>query len=53
MAKDAAQTGTLRLVLPFLPVGAALFCIQLDFFSLSLALPSMAADLGTTVTDLQ
>ena len=44
---------TARLTLPFLPVGAALFCIQLDFFSLSLALPTIAADLGTSVTDLQ
>uniref|UniRef100_UPI0015F05791 MFS transporter n=1 Tax=Pseudonocardia pini TaxID=2758030 RepID=UPI0015F05791 len=44
---------TFRLVLPFLPVGAALFCIQLDFFSLSLALPAIAADLGRTPTDLQ
>jgi MFS family permease len=37
----------------FLPVGAALFCVQLDFFSLSLALPSIAADLGTAATNLQ
>lgn len=29
---------TLRSTLPFLPVAGALFCIQLDFFSLSLAL---------------
>ncbi len=35
-----AATGTTREVVQFLPVGAALFCIQLDFFSLSLALPS-------------
>jgi len=46
-------TGTLRLTAPFLPIAAALFCIQLDFFSLSLALPTIAADLGTSVTDLQ
>jgi len=44
---------TARLVRQFLPVGAALFCIQLDFFSLSLALPSIAADLGTSTTNLQ
>jgi MFS family permease len=44
---------TLRLTVPFLPVAAALFCIQLDFFSLSLALPTIADDLGTTVTNLQ
>jgi MFS family permease len=45
--------GSARGVVRFLPVGAALFCIQLDFFSLSLALPSIAADLGTATTNLQ
>lgn len=44
---------TLALAAPFLPVGLALFCIQLDFFSVSLALPSIADDLGTTTTNLQ
>lgn len=44
---------TARLTLPFLPVAAALFCIQLDFFSLNLALPTIAEDLATPVTDLQ
>ncbi|MGY1609516.1 MFS transporter [Geodermatophilus sp. SYSU D00700] len=44
---------SLRSAIPFLPVGGALFCIQLDFFSLSLALPTIAADLGSTTTDLQ
>jgi MFS family permease len=43
----------MRLTAPFLPVGAALFCIQLDFFSLNLALPTIAADLGTTIPNLQ
>jgi MFS family permease len=38
---------------PFLPVGAALFCIQLDFFLLAFALPSIARDLHSTTTDLQ
>jgi MFS family permease len=33
--------------------GGGLFCIQLDFFSLGLALPTIAVELGTTVTDLQ
>jgi MFS family permease len=46
-------TGTLRASLPFLPVAAGLFCIQLDFFSLGLALPTIAAELGSTVTNLQ
>lgn len=45
--------GTMRLVSPFLPVAAALFCIQLDFFSVNLALPTIAADLDTTTTNLQ
>src|SRR3954451_7996728 len=49
----ALPTATLRTSLPFLPVAAGLFCIQLDFFSLGLALPTMATDLGTTVTNLQ
>jgi len=40
------------MALPFLPVGAALFCIQLDFFALNLALPTIARDLGRTSTDL-
>lgn len=49
----APSTATLRTATPFLPVAAGLFCIQLDFFSLGLALPTMALDLGTTVTNLQ
>ncbi|WP_328305046.1 MFS transporter [Actinomycetospora sp. NBC_00405] len=49
----ALPTATLRASLPFLPVAAGLFCIQLDFFSLGLALPTIAVDMGTTVTDLQ
>ena len=44
---------TLRLTAPCLPIAAALSCIQLDFFSLSLALPTIAVDLSTSVTDLQ
>lgn len=34
-------------------VALGLFCIQLDFFALGLALPTIATDLGTTTTDLQ
>ena len=30
-----------------------LFCVQVDFFALSLALPSMAVDFNKTTTDLQ
>jgi MFS family permease len=48
-----ATRNVVRLAAPFLPVAGALFCIQLDFFSLSLALPTIAADLGTTATNLQ
>jgi EmrB/QacA subfamily drug resistance transporter len=33
--------------------GLAMFAIDLDFFSLNLALPDMAKSLGTTTTDLQ
>jgi MFS family permease len=40
-------------VLDFAPVALALFCIQLDFFALGLALPVIADELGTTTTDLQ
>ncbi len=49
----SSTPSTMRLTAPFLPVGAALFCIQLDFFSLNLALPTIAADLGTTIPNLQ
>jgi len=49
----ASPSVTWRGFAPFLPVAAGLFCIQLDFFSLGLALPTIALDLGTTVTDLQ
>ncbi|WCO66973.1 MFS transporter [Iamia majanohamensis] len=45
--------GALRLARPFLAVGMARFCVQLDFFSLNLALPTIARDLGSSVTDLQ
>ncbi|MUL68331.1 MFS transporter [Mycobacterium sp. CBMA 234] len=34
-------------------VSTALFCVQLDYFAMNLALPRMAADLGSTTTDLQ
>ncbi|NYF16900.1 MFS family permease [Microbacterium sp. AK009] len=42
-----------RSTLRFLPVGVALLCVQLDFFSLGLALPSIASAFGSSVTDLQ
>lgn len=34
-------------------VSTALFCVQLDYFAINLALPRMAVDLGSTATDLQ
>jgi len=34
-------------------VSTALFCVQIDYFAMNLALPHMAADLGSSVTDLQ
>lgn len=49
----AGQPSTARVTLQFLPVAAALFCIQLDFFSLNLALPTIGRDLGRAPTDLQ
>ncbi len=39
--------------LQFGSVALALFCIQLDFFALGLALPVIAEDLGTETTNLQ
>ncbi len=34
-------------------VSTALFCVQIDYFAMNLALPRMAHDLGSTTTDLQ
>jgi EmrB/QacA subfamily drug resistance transporter len=34
-------------------VSTALFCVQIDYFAMNLALPRMAADLSSTTTDLQ
>lgn len=34
-------------------VSTALFCVQVDFFAMNLALPRMAEELGTSATDLQ
>jgi EmrB/QacA subfamily drug resistance transporter len=31
----------------------ALFCVQIDYFAMNLALPRMATELGSTATDLQ
>lgn len=53
MPRMAPPATTVRATRPFLPVAAGLFCIQLDFFSLGLALPTIAVEMGSTVTDLQ
>ncbi|MFE4257951.1 MFS transporter [Streptomyces sp. NPDC056883] len=37
----------------FIAVAVALFCIQLDFFALNLAIPGIAAELGVTVSAAQ
>jgi EmrB/QacA subfamily drug resistance transporter len=34
-------------------VSVALFCVQIDYFAVNLALPRMASDLGSTPSDLQ
>jgi EmrB/QacA subfamily drug resistance transporter len=34
-------------------VSTALFCVQIDYFAINLALPRMSSDLNTTTTDLQ
>ncbi len=48
-----ARPSIAKAFVPFLPVALALICIQIDFFSLGLALPVIAEDFGTTTTDLQ
>ncbi len=34
-------------------ISTALFCVQIDYFAMNLALPQMASDLGSRTTDLQ
>jgi hypothetical protein len=34
-------------------VSIALFCVQIDYFAVNLALPRMAGELHTSTTDLQ
>jgi len=48
-----AQPSIAKAFVPFLPVALALICIQIDFFSLGLALPVIPDDFDTTTTDLQ
>jgi MFS family permease len=48
---SAAETVRSRWVLA--AVSMALFCVQIDYFAMNLALPRMAADLDSSVADLQ
>jgi MFS family permease len=48
-----ADLGSRRAGWVFAAVSLALFCVQIDYFAMNLALPRMAADLGSTATDLQ
>ena len=45
--------GTVRSRWILAAVSTALFCVQLDYFAMNLALPRMASDLNSNVTDLQ
>ena len=51
--KEGLFEGDPRLLPLVIATGLALFAVQLDFFSVQTALPSMAADLDTSVTSLQ
>ncbi|MGW3328434.1 MFS transporter [Streptomyces virginiae] len=48
-----AETPAVRRRGVFVAVAVALFCVQLDFFALNLAVPGIAADLGVTVSAAQ
>lgn len=48
-----ADLGSRRKGWIFAAVSLALFCVQIDYFAMNLALPRMAADLGSSATDLQ
>ncbi|MER6319769.1 MFS transporter [Streptomyces sp. NPDC001581] len=49
----AGSSATARRTGAFVAVAVALFCIQLDFFALNLALPGIAAELDVTVSAAQ
>ncbi|MFE5723134.1 MFS transporter [Streptomyces erythrochromogenes] len=49
----AESSPTARRKGAFVAVALALFCIQLDFFALNLALPGISAELGVTVSAAQ
>jgi MFS family permease len=48
-----ADLGSRRTGWIFAAVSVALFCVQIDYFAMNLALPRMAADLSSSATDLQ
>lgn len=45
--------GRPRRRLTLVAAAACIFLVQLDFYALNLALPAMAAELGSSTTDLQ
>ena len=49
----ATRVGPSEIIRRFGSVAVALVCVQLDYFALALALPSMAKELGSTTADLQ
>jgi EmrB/QacA subfamily drug resistance transporter len=48
-----SPTEPVRLRWILVAVATALFCVQIDYFAMNLALPRMASDLHSTATDLQ
>jgi EmrB/QacA subfamily drug resistance transporter len=48
-----SASGTVRSRWVLAAVSTALFCVQIDYFAINLALPRMAADLHSNATDLQ
>lgn len=52
-APEAPTPDASRLRGTLLAAALAIFVVQLDFFSINLALPRMSEDLGVSVTDLQ
>ncbi len=47
------ETGSSRSRWVLAAVSMALFCVQIDYFAMNLALPRMAGELGSSATDLQ
>ncbi|MDM4719815.1 MFS transporter [Micromonospora sp. WMMA1363] len=50
---EAGGTAPPRRNLTLIAASLCIFVVQLDFYALNLALPAMAAELGTSTTDLQ